>query len=376
MNAPAPRPALAETVQPPLAMLAELTHRCPLACPYCSNPVELTGRAGELSAAEWADVFRQAADLGVLQLHLSGGEPAARTDLVQIVAAAHAAGLYTNLITSGIGLTGRRLDELDAAGLDHVQLSIQGVNAAVADHVGGYPGGFARKMQVAAEIARIGFPLTVNAVMHRHNLGDLAATIALAHDLGARRIEIACVQFQGWALRNRAALQPTRDQVDAAKRIVAEARLSHAGRMAIDFVPPDYFSDYPKPCMNGWGLTGLNVTPDGRVLPCHAAETIPSLAFQNVREAALADIWYHGPAFQAFRGTAWLPQTCQSCERREIDFGGCRCQAMAIAGDAHAVDPVCRHSPHRQTLDRIIADEAGRSGAAFIYRRFPRGGGG
>ncbi|ARJ69295.1 pyrroloquinoline quinone biosynthesis protein PqqE [Paracoccus contaminans] len=375
MNAPAARPALAQAVQPPLAMLAELTHRCPLACPYCSNPVELTGRAGELSAAEWADVFSQAAALGVLQLHLSGGEPASRTDLVQIVAAAHAAGLYTNLITSGIGLTGRRLDELDAAGLDHVQLSIQGVNAAVADHVGGYPGGFARKMQVAAEIARIGFPLTVNAVMHRHNLDNLAATIALAHDLGARRIEIACVQFQGWALRNRAALQPTREQVDAAKRIVAEARRSHAGRMAIDFVPPDYFSDYPKPCMNGWGSTGLNVTPDGRVLPCHAAETIPALAFQNVRDAALADIWYRGPAFEAFRGTAWLPQPCQTCERREIDFGGCRCQAMAIAGDAQAVDPVCRHSPHRQTLDRIIAQEAGRSDAPFIYRRFPRHGG-
>ncbi|MBB1491282.1 pyrroloquinoline quinone biosynthesis protein PqqE [Paracoccus sp. MC1854] len=357
---------------PPLAMLAELTHRCPLSCPYCSNPLELTARERELTTDQWAGVFRQAADMGVLQLHISGGEPASRPDLVQIVAAAREAGLYTNLITSGIGLTGRRLDELDAAGLDHVQLSVQGVNAGIADTVGGYKGGFDRKMMVAAEIARIGFPLTINAVMHRHNLGDLPQTIALAHDLGARRIEIACVQFQGWALKNRSALQPTREQVDEAKRVVAQARVDYAGRLAIDFVPPDYFADFPKACMNGWGSTGLNVTPEGKVLPCHAAEIILGLTFQNVLTTPLAEIWNDGPAFNAFRGTDWMPDLCQTCERRDIDFGGCRCQAMAIAGDARATDPVCRRSPHRAALDALIEAETSAPAPAFEYRRMPR----
>lgn len=370
--APTPVQPVRPRPDPPLAMLAELTHRCPLSCPYCSNPLELTRREGELTTVQWADVFRQAADLGVLQLHLSGGEPASRPDLVQIVAAAREAGLYTNLITSGIGLTGRRLDELDAAGLDHVQLSVQDVSAGIADHVGGYKGGFDRKMMVAAEIARIGFPLTINAVMHRHNLGDLAATIALAHQLGARRIEIACVQFQGWALKNRAALQPTREQVEDAKRTVAQARQDYAGRLAIDFVPPDYFADFPKACMNGWGSTGLNIAPDGKVLPCHAAEIIPGLQFQNVLTTPLAEIWNGGPAFNAFRGTDWMPELCQACDRRDIDYGGCRCQAMAIAGDARATDPVCRRSPLRAALDALIAAETSAAPPPFEYRRMPR----
>ncbi len=357
---------------PPLAMLAELTHRCPLACPYCSNPVELTGKQAEMGTAEWARIFAEAAALGVLQLHLSGGEPASRPDLVQIVQAAREAELYTNLITSGIGLNARRLDELDAAGLDHIQLSLQGTGADIADRIGGYSGGFARKMQVAAEIARIGFPLTINAVMHRHNLDDLPATLALAAELGARRIEVACVQFQGWALRNRAALQPTRAQVDQAKQVVAEARRTYAGRLAIDFVPPDYFADFPKACMNGWGSTGLNIAPDGKVLPCHAAEIIPGLSFHNARETPLATIW-DGPAFAAFRGSDWLPEPCQSCERREIDFGGCRCQAMALTGDARATDPVCRRSPHRAEVDRLIAGETGAPTPDFIYRRLDAG---
>lgn len=355
-------------VSPPLAMLAELTHRCPLSCPYCSNPLELTARAAELTTAEWARVFQEAAGLGVLQLHLSGGEPASRTDLVEIVIAAREAGLYTNLITSGIGLAPRRLEELDAAGLDHIQLSLQGVTAEIADRVGGYRGGFARKVQIATEIARIGFPLTINAVMHRHNLGDLPETIRFAADLGARRIEVACVQFQGWALKNRAALQPTRDQVEEAKRVVRAAQGEYSGRLAIDFVPPDYFADFPKACMNGWGSTGLNIAPDGKVLPCHAAETIPGLVFQNVRETPLAEIWNRGPAFEAFRGTDWLPEPCQSCERRDVDFGGCRCQAMALAGDARATDPVCRKSSHRARLDALIAAETTVEPPDFSYR--------
>jgi len=356
---------------PPIAMLAELTHRCPLACPYCSNPQELTGRDAELSTAQWVDIFQQAADLGVLQLHLSGGEPASRSDLIDLVIAAREAGLYTNLITSGIGLTPRRLEALDEAGLDHIQLSVQGVTARVADRIGGYDGGFERKMHVAEHIARLGFPLTLNAVMHRENLDDLPATIDMAQRLGARRIEVACVQFQGWALKNRSALQPTRAQVDAAKTIVRDAVTRLKGQLVIDFVPPDYYSDFPKACMGGWGSTGLNITPDGTVLPCHAAETIPGLVFEKAPGARLAQIWHDSPAFNAYRGTDWMPELCQTCERRDIDFGGCRCQAMAILGDASATDPVCRKSAGRAMLDSLLTEEVqtGSDLQPLVYRR-------
>ncbi len=357
-------------IDPPLAMLAELTHRCPLACPYCSNPMELLAKSVEMSTEVWADIFAQAAALGVLQLHLSGGEPASRTDLVDLVAAARDAGLYTNLITSGIGLTEKRLSALEDAGLDHVQLSLQGVTASMADRIGGYKGGFDRKMHVAEVIRQIGFPLTLNAVMHRENLEDLPATIEMAQRLGARRVEIACVQFQGWALTNRVALQPTREQVERAKRTVAEAIPRLKGQLVIDFVPPDYFSDFPKACMNGWGSTGMNVTPDGTVLPCHAAMTIPNLSFERVPDSPLHSIWYESAAFNAYRGTGWLPAVCQSCERRDIDFGGCRCQAMAILGDANAPDPVCRKSAGRAVLDGLLEAEAQTvEGPRFVYRR-------
>ena len=354
----------------PIALLAELTHRCPLACPYCSNPLELTARTAELDTATWARVFAEAAELGVLQLHLSGGEPAARRDLEAPVAAARAAGLYVNLITSGIGLTEARLDALEAAGLDHVQLSLQGVRAGIADRIGGYQGGFARKLEIARSVTARGLPLTVNAVMHRQNIDDLDATVALAADLGARRLEVACVQFYGWALENRAALLPTRDQVEAAKRTVAAAIPAHRGRMAIDFVPPDYYADFPKACMGGWGSTGLNVAPDGTVLPCHAAATIPGLGFQRVTEAPLSEIWRHGPAFAAFRGHDWMQEPCRSCARRDIDHGGCRCQAMALTGDPRATDPVCRYAPQRDKVDTLLADLP-PDGAIpdFVYRR-------
>ncbi len=357
-------------IDPPLAMLAELTHRCPLACPYCSNPTELLGKSAELSTETWADVFAQAAALGVLQLHLSGGEPASRSDLTEIAAAAHKAGLYTNLITSGIGLTEKRLYALEEAGLDHIQLSLQGVAAAMADRIGGYKGGYDRKMHVAEIIGKIGIPLTLNAVMHRENLDDLPATLEMAQRLGARRIEIACVQFQGWALTNRSALQPTPEQVNRAKKTVAEAIPRLKGKLVIDFVPPDYFSDFPKACMNGWGSTGVNVAPDGTVLPCHAAATIPHLSFENVRDRSLEMIWYHSEAFNAYRGTDWMPSLCQTCERRDIDFGGCRCQAMAILGEAGAPDPVCRKSPGRAVLDELLETESSQiEPPQFVYRR-------
>ncbi|MGF1501549.1 MAG: pyrroloquinoline quinone biosynthesis protein PqqE [Paracoccaceae bacterium] len=357
-------------LRPPMAMLAELTYRCPLACPYCSNPIEMAGRDRELDTATWAHVFAEAAELGVLHVHLSGGEPAARRDLDALARAAQAAGLYTNLITSGIGLTEARLDALAEAGLDHVQLSLQGVDAEMADRIGGYAGGFTRKMQVAGWVRARGLPLTLNAVMHRQNLDRLEDTIALAVEMGARRIEVATVQFHGWAERNRRALMPTKDQARAAARIVSEARQRLRGVLAIDYVPADHHADYPKPCMGGWGSTGLNITPDGRAMPCHAAHTIPGLAFPRVGETPLAEIWADSPAFNAFRGTDWMQEPCRSCERRTIDFGGCRCQAMALTGDPRATDPVCVKSPGNAAL-RAAAEADAAGDAPLVYRVGP-----
>ncbi len=352
----------------PIAMLAELTHRCPLACPYCSNPLELEGARGELSTDEWISVFGQAAALGVLHLHLSGGEPAARRDLVELTAAAAKAGLYTNLITSGIGLTEKRIAELSEAGLDHLQLSIQGATPDLADKVGGYKGGYDRKIAVAEWTHAAGIPLTVNAVCHKQNMDQIGDMLDLAVRLGARRIEIATVQFHGWAEKNRKALMPTKEQVLSTNALVDEARKWLEGIIVIDYVPADHHSTYPKACMGGWGRTGLNVTPSGKVLPCHAAESIPSLAFETVRAMPLADIWYDSDAFNAYRGDSWMPELCRSCERKAIDFGGCRCQAMALAGDAAATDPVCVRSPMRQLLVEQAEIDSRAEPPEFVYR--------
>jgi pyrroloquinoline quinone biosynthesis protein E len=350
----------------PLGLLAELTHRCPLGCPYCSNPLELVSRTDELDTATWARVFAEAAGLGVLQLHLSGGEPGSRRDLVDIAAAARAAGLYGNLITSGVGITSALLEKLADAGVDHVQISIQDAVAGPADKVAGYEGAFARKNTLAREVVKLGLPLTVNVVVHRANIERIPAMVDLALGLGASRVEIAHVQYYGWALRNRAALMPDRDQVMRAAAQVEELRRTHQGRIVIDAVVPDYYARYPKPCVGGWGRRSLNVTPSGKVLPCHAAETIPGLEFWNVKEHALADIWESSPAFQAFRGTDWMPEPCATCARRDIDFGGCRCQAFALTGDATAVDPVCHLSPDH-TLVATLAAAGAEDG--FVYRR-------
>ncbi len=352
----------------PVALLAELTHRCPLSCPYCSNPLELTRRSAELSTEEWVQVFVQAADMGVLQVHLSGGEPAARRDLPDLILGAVKADLYTNLITSGVGLKRDVFDASVEYGLDHVQLSVQGSTAETADLIGGYRGGFDIKMQVAQWVVDAGLPLTVNAVVHRKNLDTLPQTIELAERLGARRLEVAHTQYHGWGLRNRAALMPTIDQVLAANRIVAEAGERLKGILAIDYVTPDHFTQFPKACMGGWGRTGLNVAPDGMVLPCHAAQTIPSLTFETVRQRSLADIWQTGSAFTAFRGVDWMIEPCRSCERRMIDWGGCRCQAFAINGDAATTDPACSLSPRHSEIRAAANPSAAEAQADFIYR--------
>ncbi len=350
----------------PLGLLAELTHRCPLGCPYCSNPLALEPRADELDTASWARVFKEAAALGVLQVHLSGGEPAARRDLVELTTAAHDAGLYTNLITSAVGITRETFGKLSDAGLDHVQISIQDNEPGTADHIAGYKGAYARKQALAAEVTRLGIPLTVNAVMHRANIDHVEEMVTLALKFGAKRVEIAHVQYYGWALKNRAQLMPTRDQVDRAVAAVETLRKQHHGRIVIDAVVPDYYARFPKACVGGWGRRSLNVTPSGKVLPCHAAESIPGLTFWNVRAHSLADIWDNSPAFMAFRGTDWMQEPCRSCPKREEDFGGCRCQAFALTGDARAADPVCHLSPHHALVGELA--EA-RADAAYEYRR-------
>lgn len=357
-------------VPPPLALLAELTHRCPLRCAYCSNPVALTRASDELDAATWARVFDEAAALGCLQVHLSGGEPTARRDITDIVAAASRAGLYTNLITAGVLLDAARIAALRAAGLDHVQLSVQGAGAAGADRLAGYPG-HARKLEVARLLREAGLPLTLNAVVHRQNLDQLPGLIELALRLGAGRLEVAHVQYYGWALANRAALLPTRAQLQAAVETVEAARAAHQGRLVIDHVVPDYFARRPKSCMGGWGQRFLAVSPAGKVLPCHAAESIPGMAFANVADTPLGEAWRNSAAFQRFRGTAWMAEPCRSCERRTIDWGGCRCQAAALLGDAAATDPACALSPHHGMLADAIATAAA-AGGDFVYREFAR----
>jgi PqqA peptide cyclase len=301
-----------------------------------------------------------------LQVHLSGGEPGVRRDLVDITAAAHGAGLYINLITSAVGVTAGTLGNLADAGLDHVQISFQDSGAASADHIAGYKGAYARKRAFAAEVVQQKLLLTVNAVIHRANVDHIAEMVELALALGASRVEIAHVQYYGWALKNRAMLMPTRAQVEHAIHVVEELRVRHHGRIVIDSVVPDYYARYPKACVGGWGRQSLVVTPSGKVLPCHAAATLPALEFWNVREHTLIDVWENSPAFCAFRGTSWMKEPCASCPRREQDFGGCRCQAFALTGDARATDPVCHLSPHKAMVSELAMIQ---NDAAYIYRR-------
>ncbi len=342
------------TAAPPLGMLAELTHRCPLHCPYCSNPVEMIARDGELSTEEWLSVLSQARELGVLQVHMSGGEPLARPDLPILVEHATKLGCYVNLVTSGLGLTESRLDDLVERGIAHIQLSVQGATAERADRLAGARA-HDRKLAVAGLIKKAGLPLSVNVVLHRRNHDQLAGIIDLAEKMGADRLELANTQYYGWALRNRDALMPTRRQLDEAEPIVRAATERSRGSMEIIYVVADYYEQYPKPCMYGWGARQLTVAPDGNVLPCPASTAIETLTFDNVRDKPLAWIWYESGSFNAYRGEDWMPDTCGTCDRRSIDFGGCRCQAFQLTGDAAATDPVCSRSPRRDVVDLILA---------------------
>jgi len=336
----------------PVGLLAELTYRCPLRCTYCSNPVDLSGYRAELSTADWLRVLAEARELGVLQVHFSGGEPLLRRDLVALVAQARRLGMYTNLITSGIPLGADRLAALVDAGLDHLQLSIQDADPAAADAIAGIAA-HERKRAVAALVRESGLAFTVNVVLHRGNADRLARIAELAAGFGADRLELAHTQFYGWGLRNRAALLPTAEQVAAADQQVAWVRDRYGDTIEIVYVPADYHGTRPKPCMGGWGARQLVVAPNGDALPCLAAGQLPDLDPPNVQSGPLAAIWYSSAAFNRYRGTGWMREPCRGCPLRDVDFGGCRCQAYQLTGDAAATDPVCELSPQHH-LVRVL----------------------
>ena len=343
-----PRP-----VQPPLWLLAELTYRCPLHCAFCSNPVDYSGMGPDLDTDAWIKVLREARALGAVQLGLSGGEPLLRDDLETIVAEARRLGFYTNLITSGIGLTDARLASLKDAGLDHIQLSFQDSTRELNDFLSSTRT-FELKQKVAASIKAHGYPMVMNCVLHRLNLPHVNQIIDMALDMGAEYLELANTQYYGWALRNRAQLVPSHAELIEAEATVNRRRAEIGDRCKIIFVVPDYFESRPKPCMNGWGSLFLVVTPDGVALPCHAARALPMLDFPSVNDMSVRDIWYESQAFNAYRGDDWMRDPCRTCDERDRDFGGCRCQAFLLTGDAASADPVCAKSPSHDVVTQVV----------------------
>jgi pyrroloquinoline quinone biosynthesis protein E len=351
----------------PYTLVAELTYRCPLRCSYCSNPIEWAKHRSELDTETWLRVFREAEDLGVVGVNLTGGEPVLRRDLETLIAGARRLDLYTNLITSGIPLPRERLASFRAAGLDNVQVSVQEVDAEASDRIAGLRS-FEKKLEVCAWVKELGMPLTLNVVLHRDNLGHVAEIIALAERLEADRLELANTQYLGWALVNRRALLPTRERLDVARQIAAAARKRLLGKMEVLFVTPDYYGDYPKSCMDGWGRRFIVVSPEGLALPCHAAHTLPGMRFDNVRERALAAIWSGSSGFNAFRGESWMPEPCRSCDRRGVDFGGCRCQAYHLTGNAAATDPTCTLAPSHALIESARGEALAGDGPPPRYR--------
>ncbi|MEU6644476.1 pyrroloquinoline quinone biosynthesis protein PqqE [Saccharomonospora sp. NPDC046836] len=353
----------------PFGLLAELTYACPLHCAYCSNPINLGDYRDELTTEQWRRVLVEARELGALQAHLSGGEPLQRHDIVEIVHSAHRLGLYTNLVTSGLGLSRRRAEELRVAGLDHVQISIQAEEPVASDRLAGLRS-FERKIAAARVVKELGWPLTLNVVLHRQNIDNIAGIIELAEQMAADRVELANTQYYGWAWHNRHALLPSRGQLERAEKAVRAARERLKGTTELIYVLPDYYSDYPKACMGGWGQRLLAVAPNGDVLPCLAAHQLP-LPRASVHEHSLQWIWTESPLFQSFRGTEWMPQPCRSCDRRELDFGGCRCQAFQLTGDAARTDPVCRLAPEHGIVAEMVqaANDPERPSAAALRSR-------
>jgi pyrroloquinoline quinone biosynthesis protein E len=342
-----------ETPFHPLALIAELTHRCPLHCVYCSNPLELQTRITELSTEDWSRVFQEAAALGVLQADLTGGEPLTRPDILDLIRSARTAGLYVNLITSGLPLDESRLEALVQAGLDHFQLSFQGAREETSNEISGTKA-HAQKLRALEWLKRHRVAVTLNFVIHRRNIEQLPEMLSVAESSSASRVEFANVQYYGWAFANRDSLLPTREQLTHSIGFLKKAQERLAGKIKVEYVVPDYYAKYPKPCMGGWARKLMLITPNGDALPCHAARVIPGLSFENVKNRGLREIWEVSEAFERFRGEAWMKEPCKTCERRALDFGGCRCQAFLLAADATATDPVCSLAPQRPKVDAIL----------------------
>lgn len=349
----------------PLALIAELTHRCPLHCVYCSNPLELQARNTELSTEDWSRVFREAAALGVLQADFTGGEPLTRPDILDLIRAARAAGLYVNLISSGLPLDESRLEALVLAGLDHFQLSFQGAGEEIAQEISGTKA-HSQKLRVLEWLKLHRVAVTLNFVIHRRNIDQLPEMLGIAESSSATRVEFANVQYYGWAFANRDSLLPAREQLTQSIEFLKKSQERLAGKIRVEYVVPDYYAKYPKPCMGGWARKLMLITPSGDALPCHAAKVIPGLSFENVKNRALREIWEVSDAFQKFRGEAWMQQPCKTCDRRALDFGGCRCQAFLLTGDAAATDPVCSLSPQRPKVDAVL-NEINSVGAGLVY---------
>jgi pyrroloquinoline quinone biosynthesis protein E len=351
-------------ISPPLWLLAELTYRCPLHCVFCYNPLDYAKKRNELTTAQWIDVMRQARKLGAAQLGFSGGEPLLRDDLEALIDEGHRLGYYTNLITSGVGLTEKRIARMKELGLDHIQLSFQDSTKEMNDFLSSTKT-FDLKLRVASLIKQYDYPMVLNVVLHRHNLDHVDRIIEMAVEMGVDYLELANTQYYGWALANRAHLMPSRDQLQRAESVVNQYRAQLGNKMRILFVVPDYFESRPKACMNGWGAVFLAVAADGAALPCHAAKSLPGLTFPNVTQQSLSDIWYHSDAFNRYRGNAWMKEPCRSCPDKQKDFGGCRCQAYALTGDADNADPVCSKSEHHGQVQTIVVQaQAGPSSAA------------
>ena len=354
-------------IAPPLWLLLELTYSCPLHCVFCFNPTNYTGVGKELTTAQWVDVMRQARALGAAQIGFSGGEPMNRDDLEELVQEAHALGFYTNLLTSGVGMTAQRAGRLKAAGLDHVQLSFQDSTRQLNDFLS-HTKTFELKRKVARIIKDHDWPMVMNCVLHRHNLPHVDKIIDMALEMGAEYLELANTQYYGWAWVNRDQLMPTREQLQEAEAVVQRYREKIGNRCRILFVVPDYFENRPKPCMNGWGSVFLSIAPDGVAMPCHNARELPGLSLPSVTQQSISDIWYQSPAFNAFRGESWMQEPCRSCDERHKDFGGCRCQAWLLTGNAAATDPVCDKSPHHGKVLDIVEKARHRKEAHIVFR--------
>ncbi len=339
---------LKPAVKPPLWLLAELTYRCPLQCPYCSNPLDFAKREKELTTAQWIKVFEEAREMGAVQIGFSGGEPLVRKDLPELIRAARDLGFYTNLITSGIGLTEKKIDAFAEAGLDHIQISFQASDETLNAALAGNAKAFRQKLEMAKAVKAHGYPMVLNFVLHRHNIDQIDKIIDLSIELEADDVELATCQFYGWAQLNREGLLPTREQIARAENVVHQYRekMAGTGNLAnLLFVTPDYYEERPKGCMGGWGTIFLSVTPEGMALPCHSARQLP-VEFPSVLENTLQEIWYDSFGFNKYRGFDWMPEPSRSCSEKEKDFGGCRCQAFMLTGNADNADPVCSKSEH------------------------------